>query len=390
MTNPATLQSSQQLHPIICIRTGIPVAKLTVLKVAGHVPYLSQWRETQALHPLFSLQPNALLSFGRNAWADICSLTPEEAASEQLVAKKEQLLRVASLAMLHHLSAVDQTTVWLPTLAEISRNWSSLLQLSSWKINLDSLRFKFPAVRISKFNSGIDLSGYVFDCWQLKKEYETKVRDAQELELLRTAERTLAVLRDEIAGKAPRSKRMLWRWFCLNVPSRYERDIAGWMWELFDAETEEEISEFTVADINLFEEIFLCEIPLGSTISHTFLERIANKRRLLEAKFSAFEILVPESIALEVAAGSISSEEPKASDFASKTKFIIARAKWMLAHSSTTHRDAALARQETITVKASHTPSISAYLGTTDDEEDFEELGLPVGSNDTITGELEE
>lgn len=383
---------SSQVHPIICTRTGITVAAITVHKVAGHVPYLSQWKHTQALHPLFSLEPTALINFGKDLWNHFCSLTPEQAADEALTTKQELLLRISALAMLHHLSEVHQSTVWIPTLGEVSSNWKSLLQLSYWKNYLESKRFKFPALRISKFNKGFDLTAYLQDCWAVKKEYETHVREAVEAEKLESAERALKALRDDLAGKAPRSKKLLWRWFIANMSSRYAKDTDGWMWDLFNAETEAEISEFTIADIDLFEEICLCEIPTGSSISHAFLERISHKRKLLETKFQAFEILIPNSIAAGVADGSISSVEPVLADFKSKVLWIIAHSKWKLGHvDQTKHREAAIKLQQTTTVKPTFVPDISEYLGRddADSEEDLPLFDLSTGDT-PVTGETED
>lgn len=383
----------KQVHPLICSRTGLTVGAITVERVAGHVPFLSQWRDTQVLHPLFSLEPIPLIKFSRNLWDHFCSLSPEEAANVGLTDKQELLLRISSLAMLHHLSDVEQSTVWIPTLAEVSNNWNSLLQLSYWKNYLESKRFRFPALRISKFNKGIDLTGYIQDCWAVKKDYENKVREAVEIEKAKSAESALKVLRDDLAGKAPRSKKLLWRWFLAHIPSRYDRDTNGWMWDLFDAETETEISEFTMADIDLFEQIVLAEVELGSSISHAFLQRLAQKRTLLEQKHHTYEILVPDMIVAGVADGSISETEPLLADFPTKTKWIIAHAKWKLAHTDLNkHRAAAEKQQSVITVKPTHIPDISEYLGRND--EDDEDAGplfdFSKKIDPPITGEQEE
>lgn len=388
--NQTPILESSQLHPIICSRTGVTVAALSVLKVAGHVPFLSQWKNTQALHPIFSLEPTALLQFARNTWSNFCALTQEEAADPKLTSKQEQTLQITALAIVHQLSDVDQTIHWIPSLQEVYTNWTSLMQLSYWKNYLDSQRFRFPDLRISKNNKGIELTAYIQDCWAVKKAYETKVREGVEEEKLRLAEIALKGIRDDVTSKTPKSKKLLWRWFLAHIPARYERDTAGWMWELFDAETEQEICEFTMADIDLFEEIFLCEIPTGSSISATFLERLRHKRKILENRFEAFEILVPDAIAEGVADGTISAAEPKPHEFTTRTLYIIAHAKWRLGHSDQTkHRDAAIAKQQSITVKPTFIPDINELLPTGDDEDDSLD-GVDLGSNDdNITGEFE-
>ena len=137
------------------------------------------------------------------------------------------------------------------------------------------------------------------------------------------------------------------------------------MWELFDAETEQEISEFTIADIDLFEEIVLCEIPTGSSVSHAFLERLQNKRKVLTNRFQTFEILVPKLIQEQKASGDIGAQEPVSSDFPNRAKFLVAHAKWKLAHSDLNkYRKAAENKQGSVTVEASFRPDISQFLKT--------------------------
>lgn len=387
--------TNTQSHIINCNYTGIPVASVNVLKVAGHIPYLAQWKETQAYHPLFSLSHSALLNYSKSLWAHICSLSAEDSVGPK-AEKSETLLRVATLALLHHLADVEQTTVWMPSLQAVSTNWKSLLELSYWKLNLESVRFKFPKLRISKFNNGISLSAFIEDCWACKKEYDSHKKTLSEEAAAKAAEDALLSIRGEIAGKAPKSKRMLWKWFVAHMPSRYSKDLDGWMFEIWDAETESEISEFTMADIDLFEEIFLCEVPTGSSISHAFLERISNKRKVLENKFHTFEILVPESIAEQKEAGTIATEEPKLADFPSKVQFIIAHAKWKLAHTDLNkHRDLEITRQQTRTVTASHIPDITEFLTSREEataDTDTEDLGIDTSSahDNDVTGTFEE
>jgi hypothetical protein len=270
------------------------------------------------------------------------------------------------------------------------------LQLSHWKNYLESKRFHFPAVRISRNNDGIDLTGYIQDCWAIKKSYETKIIEAEEVEKARSAEIALKALRDEVGGKTPKSKKLLWRWFIAHIPSRYAKDTDGWMWDLFDAETEQEISEFTMADIDLFEEIFLCEVPTGSSISAAFLDRLAHKRMMLETRFRMFEIIVPDAISEGVADGTISSIEPRRDDFPNKVQFLIAHSKWKLAHTDQhKHRDIAAALQSKVTVKPTFVPDISKFLPPALDDELLDGVMAADGviehfDDETITGEQED
>lgn len=357
--------------PLVCKRSGITVGNLSVTTVAGHMPMVGQWKETMVLHPLFSLTPVALLHFARNTWFRFCSFSLEEGMDDALTAKQEQTLRVTALAMLHHLANVRQDIPWLPDWSEVSAHWSSLMALSYWKAALESERFRFPAIHISKFEPTLELKSYLQACWQVKKDYETRVSERIEQERLRATETAMIALRDEIAGARPTSSRQLWRWFLAHLPKRYEADSEGWMRTLFFAKGDD-VKKFTMADIDLFEEIFLCEVPTGSSISHAFSEVLASKRKVLEDHVETFEILIPQTIQDEAAAGAIPLAEPKREDFASKVAYMIAHAKWSLAHTNvgkTANRVAAA--QAKVSVKPSYVPQLTIY-----EQEDAEETVL--------------
>ena len=345
--------------PLVCQFTGVTCGSLTLATTAGYLPLLGQWKQQQVLHPLFSLEQTALLNVAKNNWIRFCGFSSEEAADATLTDKQEKLLQIAAVAMLHHLAPIKQDVPWLPSFTEVQNCWQSLLGLSYWKAYLDSKRFSFPALRISKHNPAPILKDYLQTCWEHKKSYEREVRDLADQAAAQAAEDALLSIRDELAGKRPTSTKLLWKWFLANLPARYSRDADGWMWELFTAK-DTAIFEFTMADVDLFEEIFLCECPTGSSISYAFLEVLRSKRKLLENHFEAFEILVPAAMQLEAAAGVIPAAEPKQADFTTKVQFIIAHAKWRLTHgasaNSNVHRDAAAAKQLQTTVTPSFRP----------------------------------
>lgn len=344
--------------PLICKYSGLTVGQLTVAAVAGHMPMLGQWKDTMILHPLFSLGDHALLHFSRNAWFRFCAFNSDEALDDNLTTKQETLLRVAALAMLHKLTVFRQDQPWLPSWADVSKNWNSLLALSYWKNYLESERFRFPSLRISKLEPEINLTHYLQICWEVKKQYETKVNEKIEQEKINAAEKALLVLRNDLAGKAPRSARLLWRWFIANLPNRYEADTEGWMRTIFfSKDTDHLENKFTMADIDLFEQIFLAECPTGSSLSHAFLSILRSKRRTLENHFETFEILVPENITAGKASGEIAAEEPKLADFKSKAAWMIAHAKWRLAFKNNASSKAA-ERQATVTVNPTFVPEL--------------------------------
>jgi hypothetical protein len=358
--------------PLTCSRTGLTIGSLNIATVAGHMPMIGQWKDTMVLHPLFSLAPTALLHFSKNAWFRYCAFTQEEAASERLVDKQEELLRVAALAMMYHMTEIRQDIPWLPSFADVGANWSSLMALSYWKNYLDSSRFRFPHIHIGKLETP-ELRSYLQACWNVKKAYENNVNEKIEIEKLKAAEAAQIALRDMLAGARPTSVRQLWRWFLANMPSRYKKDLEGWMAEIFFSKGEE-IRRFTIRDIDLLEEYFLCECPTGTAVSHAFSEVLASKRAYLQQHFETFEIILPVAVQAAKDAGTISAIMPKREDYPSKVGYAIALAKWKLAHTDLqSNMNAALAKQKQQTVVTSTKAPILVIREDDDMEDDVEE-----------------
>lgn len=377
----ATELTKRYLVPLTCTRTGLVVGSIATITVAGHMPLLSQWKDSQAYHPLFSLQPGALLKFSRNSWHRFCALTAEETADEKLVAAQEQLLCICALAMLHNLTEVRQDVTWLPNWQDVVSNWQGLMGLGYWKVFLDSERFRFPNLRISKLNSTVDLRAFIQLCFVRKKEYETTVTaNIDDAKKQQAAEAAMSAIYDDLAGKRPRSIRYLWRWFENTMPSKYHKDIKGWMWDIFSA-TEKDILDFTVAEVDLFETFFLAECEIGSTISHAFLDVLRSKRELLTTHYNTYEIIIPTSIAQGVADGSINTtKEPVPTDFPTRAKYITARAKWKLAQPDFGKRQAEASKQQTLVrIKHSSVPKLvigaeADVLPEQDDDEDIDDI----------------
>lgn len=356
----ATVQNKKYFLPLYCKRSGLLCGSMTTIAVAGAVPVLGQWKDTMILHPLFSMPPVALLQFARNSWVRFCALSPEETADTEVVKKQEEQLRVVTLAMLHNLTEVRQDIPWMPEFTDVVTNWTALMSICYWRAYLDSIRFKFPQLRISRLEKDVDLKSFLRLCFDAKKSYETNVSvmiDEEERKRIAAAEKAMMAIRADVAGKKPLNPKILWRWFELNMPTRYKKDLAGWMKELFFA-TDKTIFEFTIRDIELFEETFLVECPTGSSISHAFLEVLRGKHSLLSQHFQTYEILIPNTIAAGIQDGSISvDEEPRLADYPSRVKWLIAHSKWRLAQpSARKHSEAEAARQRTESVPASFKP----------------------------------
>lgn len=266
------------------------------------------------------------------------------------------MLQIAALALLHQLTEVRQDVPWLPSFVEVQNNWQSLISLSYWKAYLDSKRFSFPTVRVSKLESSINLQAFLSTCWERKNSYEGSASGLLEEAKAELAEKALLGISNELAGKRPNSQKLLWQWFLANLPKKFLPDSEGWMKTMYFSKSILDTS-FTMADIDLFEEIFLSCCPIGSSISHAFLEVLASKRKLLEQHFEAFEILVPQSLQAAAAMGEIAVAEPVAADYPRRILWIVAHAKWRLTHGAAAankHRDAAAAKQQRVTVKTGY------------------------------------
>lgn len=375
----ATQQNKKYLVPMVCKRTGLTVGAISLITVAGTQPLLGQWKDTQVLHPMFSLGHVALLQFARNSWIRFCALTAEEAADNEVVEQQEQQLRICTLAMLHNLTEFKQELPWMPEFTDVVANWQGLMSICYWRAYLDSQRFKFPSLRISKFEKTIDLRAFLKLCFDSKKRYENNLSDLIEEEKSRVAEAAMKRIQDAVGGKHPISIKMLWRWFVSQMPARYKKDLDGWMWELFTA-SEKDVLDFTIRDIELFEEIVVTEVETGSTVSKAFLDVVRSKHTLLSNHFQAYEIIIPDSIKEQVENGEIVvTEEPKLADYPSRVKWFVAHSKWQLAQpSAQKHQAAERARQETESVPVSFIPRFRT-------EEDIPELEQDDSNSDFAT-----
>lgn len=364
----ATAANRKYMLPLICLLTGITCGAIHTITVAGSLPLLGQWKDTQVFHPIFSLDFGALLNFSKNTWLRFCALSPEETANSDVIAKQEQMLQVCTIAILHRMTTVDQKVTWLPSWLEVSSNWESLLRLAYWRCFLDSQKFRFPSIRLSKQEPTIDLQNYLQICWTAKKAYEHNINDLIEEAKKEVADKALIRIRDAIAGKKPLSPKVIYRWFRAVMPTRYAKDIDGWMSDIFHA-SEKDITEFTLSDIETFEEMALTELELGSSMSHAFFEILKSKHALLTDHFETYEILMPTSPEELLIQETIAAQpEPKLADFPGRVQWFRAHAQWKLAQpSARKHTMAEIERQKNRTVRPTFIPRFPG----TGREEDF-------------------
>lgn len=327
--NPDNRTSVRIRHPFYCNRTGVPLGHIDLSLCAGHVPYMSHWNEMIAYHPLFSLTPNKLIDYMMGEWNRLA----KEIINEQASDKEELLLRVGFTALLHNLGSIrrDGNAVGLPEMATVQSNLASLLALSTWKNLLDSKRFSFPELHISRLNDNSTLSNihdYLNACWDQKKAYELGINDVQEQERARIAEKAVIAIRNSFYK--PVSKKLLWTWVYAQLPPKWKGD--AWLATIFLSPASA-ISEWEPEEIDLFDDIIQSSIPMGSTVSFAVRERLAEIQKISADHHEAFTIEEDglqfiEQLRVELTA----AEEPKQEDFKNKAEFFVARAKWQLAH----------------------------------------------------------
>ncbi len=179
-------------YTIRCARTGVTIATMDLLMQAGKVPYLSNWKDSIAYHPLFSLETAQLLSWTRKNWNALFRETSDRATALQ----KEQFC-IAFVAVMHSLGSIKQEVPILPDFDTVNKNMQRLLELAYWFYHLDSKRFRFPTLRINRLNQNFHLHdvGTYFDiCDSARQDWETS-KDAKEeeakLEAARKAEKSV-------------------------------------------------------------------------------------------------------------------------------------------------------------------------------------------------------
>ena len=336
---------------IYCSRTGVPVATLDLIQQAGRIPYLSNWKDSQAFHPLFSLPQAQLLSWTRKNWN---SLFRGQTTDQTSHVQKEQFC-IAFMAILHSLKCIDQQCPALPEFDTVNSTMQRLLELAYWYNYLDSKRFRFPTLRINKLNANHNLKdiGTYFDiCDSVRHDWETS-KDANiedtKLEAARRAEK--AVRSSHVRAV---SKKALWNWFLSSLASANSKRYSLPEWKewkedsakLFFANENQQL-QYSVDDVDMIEEVFIRECTLGTTVSHAFTtelhkirERISNHNTIFTIDWesvgrSKTRVVQNDGVETPVIkkpeAPAIPGPEPKLGEFSKRVDYIRAKAKWDIA-----------------------------------------------------------
>lgn len=323
-------------HVIHCQKSGLPIGTLEVGTTAGALPYLSHWDKCIGYHPVFSLQTQKLLQFTKHEWTRLAQGAEDSEISEV----ESNTLRVAFLAVLHTLDCVRQDEPALPPLHVVTTTINKLFSLAYWKWHLESERFSFPTLHLSRYNKNLDFSNlpdYLDLCFDIKKDYETKVREVDERAKVKAAEEAVIALNN--TWITPTSKRMMWRWIEANLSATHRKEDAEWMSAIFLGSAlviQAQVDE----NIEWMEEIIEGDCPAGTGVMFAVRKRIEEIWRIWKNHNEVFEIDLADfadpSTKLLVngvkQAAVHPGERPTLEGFGGvKSKFFVADAKWQIA-----------------------------------------------------------
>jgi hypothetical protein len=320
---------------------------MELIQQAGKLPYLAQWHDSVAYHPLFSLSQNQLLSWTRKNWNQLFRETIDRSSPLQ-----RQQFGIAFMAILHSMKCIEQSVPALPGFDSVMTNMQRLLELAYWYNFLDSKRFKFPTLRINKINSNAnlkDIGTYLDVCESVKHDYETNKNTAREEAKLEAARRAEKAVRN--SHVRPISKKMLWNWFLSSMADSNSKKYTLPEWQEWKEDSaklwlasESSQLQYALEDVDTIEEVFLEVCSLGTSVSNAFKVELGKIRTNISNHLKIFDIDWTATIKdsnfkrVDEAGEEIISdgppepgEKPTQLQFFSRVDFIRAEAKWTLA-----------------------------------------------------------
>lgn len=339
-------------YTIYCSYTGVPVATMQLIQQWGKLPYLANWKDNAAAHPLFSLPRHQLLGQTRKHWNALFRNSSDRATRVQ----KEQF-QVAFVAILHSLGSIKQDTPVLPEFHTVASNMQRLLELAYWLHFLQSKRFAFPTLRINKLNNNTvlhDINNYFDVCDEKRADY-TKSKDARaEDAKLRAADRAEKAVR---AGHMRAiSKKALWNWFIASIQEHAGKKFQLPEWQEWreDSEklwfgSENQQLQYSLDDCDSIADVLITNCELGTIVSHAFRTELEKIRKHISNHLQIFEIdwtaTLKPSVQRTDALGNVLGEQsriedtppekpaeqaPQPHEFATRILFLKAEAKWKI------------------------------------------------------------
>lgn len=309
--------------PLKCSISGLFLGEFIASQgLALATPYVTAWKQTVFVHPIFSMKLGELLHRAQACWE------LEKSGTKQFPMLHKQLL---FLAMLHASGCIRQETPGLPAPRIVETHFSRLIEMLSWKHETASDRVHFPKLHIWKgaakeseysLFSGVEV--WLTACEVCKEEYESVSRERMAKVKAKAKELALKNIRSAMYKDI--SLKRLWNWVTSQVPSSVVENNPD-LEQLFFTE-ESQIHLWTKEDIEALESLVLKYCELGNSVSYEVSRRIRQLENWRAIYFDTFEIVVDS----EKFAEHRGQQEPRIEDFPTKAAFLVARARWSLAN----------------------------------------------------------
>ncbi len=309
---------------LVCARSGLRLGDFQPADYSslGTSPFVAQWKKTSFLHPVFNL-----------SFSDVCRKAVacwmlEKQGDKRYTMQYKQLLM---LALLHSSGCIKQDIPALPTPKAVELHFAKLIDIMSWKLDVDSERLQLPRFHVwygARGENGSDpfvtLDAWVAACETVREEYETVTRTKKAA--AKEKARALALRSIRASLYTDISLRRLWNWLEAQVDSMEMSNNAELESLFFCADSN--ISAWELEDIQALEDLFIANCELGNSISYEVQKRISYLRSQREAYADAFEIVTtgnefPEWKGLP---------KPERKSFQTSAEFAIACARWSLAN----------------------------------------------------------
>ena len=281
---------------------------------------MQHWNETIMLHPIFSLGFQALFYKAESVWR------LEKSGSKQYSMQYKQLL---FLSLLHTAEVIHQEYPCLPSPRVVEIYFGQLLDILSWKHEVNSEHANLPRIRISKYKDSdkdpfLVVESWVAACEVCRDEWENKVREHQKK--AREKAKILAMRNIKRQHYQDISLRRLWNWFGTQVP-QFAFEQHETLESLFFT-TEDKIHLWDLSDIDVLDSLLIRHCEIGNSISHEVTKRLNQLRQWHYVYTDTFEIVIDGDRFAEHRA----KPEPTPKEFANRAQFLVAHAKWTLAN----------------------------------------------------------
>ena len=316
-----TLVADKFHMPLICARSGVFIGKFyPSVGLASTQAYVSAWKETAFLHPIFSWSLGTLLHRATACW------NLEKTGTRQYPMREKQLM---FLAMLHSSGCIRQDIAALPSPKVVEIHFPRLIELLSWKNDQGTTRLQFPRLHVWKGAVGEDeknpfgnVLAWIAACESVRDEWENLVREGQKK--AKSQAQALAMRNIKRAMYQDISLRRLWNWITTQVPGSVLESNSD-LQQLFFT-SEDQINVWTAEDIEALEDLIIQYCELGNSVSFEVMKRTKQLMNWHQIYYDTFEIIINT----DMFSAHKGTPEPKQSDFSTKAEYLVTMARWKL------------------------------------------------------------